>query len=546
MSALARAGELVLRPVAGPADEELIATWLAGPELAQWWDPGDDEAEPGVERCIAEEGGRPVGHVQLYPVGPYWEAYRLAGADDADGVWALDLFVGDPGRWGSGLGTRVLRLAVDHLLVDRGARRVLIDPRVDNARARRSYEKAGFREVGVLGGHDVNRGVARDCVLMALDALDDPVGLTAHLARIDSVNPSLVPGAAGERAMADAVAAWAAARGFEVARDEVAPGRWNVVARRRGSGGGRALVLNGHLDTVGPRATPVVLGDGRLEGRGVLDTKGGLAAALLAAAAVPAADLAGDVVVVGVADEECGSIGTEAVVGAVTADAALVLEPTDLRVVHRHRGFATVTARITGRAAHTSRPDRGVNAVHAAAAAVRAVAELDEQWAEGADPVTRPATLVSIVRHRGEMFTVPAECEVVAELRTTAGGHEEEVQAVASAIGAAVAAACPQAELELGVGLGRFGLGTADGDPFVRCVADAVTLATGSPAELAAAPYWTDAALHAGAGMPAVVLGPTGQGLHEDLEWVTTESLRQCRSALEALIRAWCGAPALT
>lgn len=539
---LARNGALALRLVNGARDEEQIAAWLAQPALLEWWQP-DEPTQPhddDVVRCIIDEDDEALGYAQLYPVAGRWHEYGLR-ADEVQSVWALDLFIGDPSRWGSGIGTDSLSLIVDHVLVDRAARRIVVDPRAANTRALRSYEKVGFRRAGSLPEHEVVDGEAWDCVLMSLDALDHPVGLTAHLAGIDSVNPSLVRGAAGESEVAHSVAAWAAQRGMEVSLDEVSPGRWNVVAVRRGSGGGRSLLLNAHLDTVGPAATPIRLGDGRLEGRGVLDTKGGLAAALLAAASFANGELAGDVIVAGVADEECGSIGTEALVEGRTADAAVVLEPTDLHVVHRHRGFATVTATITGRASHTSRPDRGVNAVHAAAAAITAVAELDRQWEAAADdPVVRPATLVSIVRHDGEMFTVPARCEIVAEIRTTAEGHDDEIAAVARTIGAAVAAADAAASVELTPHHGRLGLGVDAVDPFVAAVAAAVGAATHREPVLAAAPYWTDAALHSEAGTPSVVLGPVGQGLHEDLEWVTTRSLHQCRDALTHLARHWC------
>lgn len=539
---LARNGALALRLVDGARDEEQIAAWLAQPALLEWWSP-DEPTEPhddDVVRCIVDDDGEALGYAQVYPVAGRWHEYGL-DADHVDGVWALDLFVGDPSRWGSGIGTASLSLIVDHLLVDRAARRIVVDPRVSNTRAVRSYEKVGFRSVATLPEHEVLDGQAWDCLLMALEALDHPVGLTAHIAGIDSVNPSLVTDAAGEAEVARSVGAWAARRTMEVSLDEVAPGRWNVVAVRRGRGGGRSLLFNAHLDTVGPAATPIRLGDGRLEGRGVLDTKGGLAAALLAAASFTEGELRGDLIVAGVADEECGSLGTEALVRRWGADAAVVLEPTDLHVVHRHRGFATVTATITGRASHTSRPDRGVNAVHAASAAINAVVELDRRWEAAADdPVVRPATLVSIVRHEGEMFTVPSRCEIVAELRTTAEGHHDEIAAVADAIGAAVADFDPAAVVEISPHIGRFGLGVAASDPFVDAVAAAVGSATHREPVLAAAPYWTDAALHSEAGTPSVVLGPVGQGLHEDLEWVTTRSLHQCRDALIDLARRWC------
>ncbi len=96
--------------------------------------------------------------------------------------------------------------------------------------------------------------------------------LTAELVAIDSVNPTLGPGGAGEAAVARVIAEWLARAGLEVHVDEAAPGRPNVVAVARGSGGGRSLLLNGHLDTVGllepDGGLAARVEGGRLYGRG--------------------------------------------------------------------------------------------------------------------------------------------------------------------------------------------------------------------------------------------------------------------------------------
>jgi len=550
---IARAGRTEIRSYAGDAtDVSLLSGWLSDQRVLEWFEGRDRPhsaeqvrrrfapevlAASQVRAGIINDGGWPVGFVQWYPIAA--DAREYEWHDDAEGVWGVDLFLGDPARWGRGLGTAALTVLVDHLVVTERARSVVIDPWVGNDRAIRSYEKVGFRRLKVLAEHEVHEGEARDCWSMVLDARDHVVGLTAHLASIDSVNPDLVPGAPGEAAMADAVAAWAAAHGLEVHRQEVAPGRHNVVCIRRGSGTGRSLLFNGHLDTVGvgnPSTAEVRLGDGRLEGRGVLDTKGGLAAALLAVASFADGELAGDVIVAGTADEEFASIGTAALVREWGADGAVVLEPTEATVISRHRGFAVVEVELLGRAAHTSRPERGINAVHAAARVVEALRVLDERWAAGADPVERPAVLVSGVHSDGETFTVPARCRVTVEVRTTAGSPGEQVGEVMRVI----AGAAGEADLSSRVTLARPPVALASDHPFVLTVCAAVGRAEHREAVVAAAPYWTDAALHMAAGTPTVVFGPRGEGLHEDLEWVSTDSLRRVASALTGLTRAWC------
>lgn len=554
---LIRQGELSIRLMRDDdRDHAQLASWLSDPRVLEWYEGRDRPfdldrvremysplalADEGVWPCIVLESNAPIGYLQFFPIAPFAREYEIGPDVDCSRMWAVDLFIGDPERWGRGVGTMALSMLVAHLFVARRAERVFVDPRVGNDRAIRSFEKVGFRRRKVLAGHELHEGRTWDCWLMELDALDHPVGLTARLAEIDSVNPSLVPGAPGEGRLAEFVAAWCTQRGFEVRRRELAPGRFNVVAIRRGSGGGRSLLFNGHLDTVGtagPATKQVRLVDGRLEGRGVLDTKGGLAAGLLAAASVEAGELAGDVIVAGVADEEYGSIGTEALVADVPADAAVVLEPTSLTIIPRHRGFAVIAVTFTGRSAHTSQPDRGANAVHAAARAALAVIELNARWAQGAgDPAERPSALVSRVRSTGEIFTVPAHCELTVEVRTTADGAQHQIDEAIRA----VAGAADDVDVEAGVGLARSPLGLSVRHPLVTELAAALGHVTHREPVVAAAPYWTDAALHAEHGTPAVVIGPTGEGFHEDLEWVTTDSLVQFTAALTSLARRWCG-----
>ena len=145
--------------------------------------------------------------------------------------------------------------------------------------------------------------------------------LLEQLVAIDSVNPTLVPGGAGEVEIARFVAAWLEEHGLEVEYEELAPGRANVIGRARGSGGGRSLMLNAHLDTValgGPDGSLAPRVEGRrLYGRGSYDMKGGLVAIMLAAARAVELELAGDVIVAAVADEEALSIGSERVAATV-------------------------------------------------------------------------------------------------------------------------------------------------------------------------------------------------------------------------------------
>ena len=219
--------------------------------------------------------------------------------------------------------------------------------------------------------------------------------LAARLVAIDSVNPGLIAGAAGERELAFFVSDWCEGRGLEV---ELVPpaDRPSVIAVARGSGGGRSLLLNAHLDTVGVEGMDAPhwprFESGRLYGRGAYDMKGALAAILDAASRV--SGLRGDVIVTAVADEELASIGTEAVLERVRADAAIVVEPTELRLAVAHKGFVGFTIETRGVAAHGSRPHLGVDAIAKMGPVLVALEALDQRLQSGREhPLVGPGSL---------------------------------------------------------------------------------------------------------------------------------------------------------
>ncbi len=124
----------------------------------------DHAQDPGDDRRTSAKRWSPVGYIQFYPVAENEAPYY--GLTDSAEVWGLDLFLGFPERWGKGLGTQTLRLVLGYLFQQRGARRVVVDPVATNARAIRSYEKAGFRRVKLLPQHERHEGRMRDCWLM--------------------------------------------------------------------------------------------------------------------------------------------------------------------------------------------------------------------------------------------------------------------------------------------------------------------------------------------------------------------------------------------
>jgi len=189
------------------------------------------------------------------------------------------------------------------------------------------------------------------------------------LVRINSINPRLSPDGQGEAEIGSYMADSLSDLGLQVTTYEIEPGRVNVVGVLKGKGDGRSLLLNAHMDTVGVEGMihdpfGAEIREGRLYGRGAQDMKGSLAAMMGSVKALvdQDADLAGDVLLTAVADEEHGSIGTDHLVKQVSADAAIVTEPTDLTLCRAHRGFIWFDVETFGRAAHGSRFKEGIDA----------------------------------------------------------------------------------------------------------------------------------------------------------------------------------------
>ena len=362
--------------------------------------------------------------------------------------------------------------------------------------------------------------------------MSEVADLAAALVRIDSVNPALIAGGAGEAEVAAFVAQWLKRAGLEVEVVEPVPGRPSVIAIARGTGGGRALLLNAHLDTVGTEAmeTPfdARVEDGRLYGRGSYDMKGALAAAMLALADASRLDIKGDVILTAVADEEVASLGTEAVLGRVAADAAIVCEPTELQVAIAHRGFAGFEIETDGVAAHGSRPDLGVDAIAKMGHVLVALEELDRRLQAGRrHPLVGAGSLhASLIEGGQEFSSYPERCLLTGERRTLPGETAAEIEAD-------LRAAAGDAKVRLLVSREPFEVDK--GHELVRAVGAAAGVSG-----VIGVPFWTDAALVAAAGIPTVLFGPAGEGAHAAVEWVDVRSLERCREVYRAVAAALC------
>ena len=358
--------------------------------------------------------------------------------------------------------------------------------------------------------------------------------LAAQLVAIDSVNPDLVPGGAGEGEIGRFVAEWLERAGLEVDHWEVAPGRPNVVASTRGRGAGRTLLLNAHLDTValgGPDGgLQPRLDGGRLYGRGAYDMKASLALIMLAGAALSERDLAGDVLVTAVADEEYGSIGTEALLERYRADAAIVVEPTELGVVIAHRGFAGFEIETAGVAAHGSRPDLGVDAIRKMGPVLVALDELDERLrADASHPLLGSGSLhASLIEGGQELSAYPERCLLTGERRTLPGESLQQVERELRGLGR---------EADVRVTIAREPFAVSEDEEIVRLVRKR------SGGELKGAPFWADSGLFAAVGIPTVLYGPAGEGAHAAVEWVDLSSAERVLDVVVEVAETFCRSP---
>ena len=222
-------------------------------------------------------------------------------------------------------------------------------------------------------------------------------------------------------------------RGRQVPFELDFDGRPQLVARFAGAGGGRSLLLNGHIDVVSgePKArwtddpnTPVVR-DGKLYGRGACDMKGGVAAMVLAAEVLArlGVRLAGDLIVNTITDEEStGAGGIASVAHGVRADAGIVPEPTAFDVWVACRGSVYPTITVEGRPGHAEllqphwRDGGAVNAIEKAQIVLDAIRGLREEWRTRSDlqhPYLSPPDIVPTLMHAGEWsVTYPASCAI--------------------------------------------------------------------------------------------------------------------------------------
>ena len=380
--------------------------------------------------------------------------------------------------------------------------------------------------------------------------MDPTLRLLKQLIAIDSINPSLVPGAAGEAAIARALVEEFRGIGLTVDVQEVMPGRPNVVGVLEGRAPGRSLMYCGHIDTVGvsgmTRPFDPAERDGRIYGRGSQDMKAGVAAMIGAARVVAESGglASGKLIIACVVDEEHASIGADALVTKWRADGGVVTEPTDLRVAIAHKGFEWVQIETEGRAAHGSRPREGRDAIRLMGRVLAGLDALDrELQSRSPHPLLGTASLhASLIDGGHELSSYPDRCHLQMERRTIPGEAPNSAGREVQALLDRLSAEDPDFKALSRVMFARSPHELAPDHELPQMLLRSLAALSASPAPPApiGMSFWTDAAVLSEAGIPSILFGPTGAGLHSIEEWVEINSVLTCRDALVTLARDWC------
>jgi acetylornithine deacetylase len=368
--------------------------------------------------------------------------------------------------------------------------------------------------------------------------------LLGRLVAVDSTNPDLVPGGAGEAAVAAVIADHMSELGLDVDVWDAAPGRPNVVGRLTGTGGGRSLMFCGHTDVVGaePGAFVPDVRDGRMHGRGTNDMKAGIAAAIAAAGRLAADPPAGDVLVACVIDEEWASLGAQALVERHRADAAVLPEQSDLDVIFAHGGFAWYDVTSRGVEAAGGRPERGRDAIALAGPVLAGIAELERELAgRETREWGRPSVHASTIRGGQGYPSYPAECVIGVERCIMPGETVAGSLAEMAALLDRARVADARFEGECRTVVAREPVLLDRDEPVVRAAVDAAAAVLRRAPVVRSDYGWMDSGILVDAGIPCVVLGPVGDGLHTADEWVDLESVDVCAEMYVRMARAFCG-----
>jgi acetylornithine deacetylase len=372
----------------------------------------------------------------------------------------------------------------------------------------------------------------------------DVLKTLSELIRINSVNPAYSNGRNEDEIQAY-IAGFFGRAGIPAEWQEISPGRANVVAKLSGRNRQRRLVLEAHVDTAGIENMTVPpfepeLRDGRLYGRGACDTKGGLAAMMHAMLAVHKSGTPppGDVWLAAAADEEYSYRGVLRLCEGLSATGAIVAEPTDMRVVVASKGCLRWRLTVHGRAAHSSKPHLGINAITRMARLVMALEEEQKHLSAVQHPLVGPPTInIGVIHGGSQVNIVPDECYIEIDRRLIPGESLAEVQRRYDMLPEELRKEIPDVDVSQLPLLSDWPMETSTDAEIVKVASAVLKDAQLDPMPIGV-PFGSDASKLVRIGIPSIVLGPGSiDQAHTADEFVPTDEVVKAASVYEQIIR---------
>ncbi|HUQ90899.1 MAG TPA: M20 family metallopeptidase, partial [Bryobacteraceae bacterium] len=328
-------------------------------------------------------------------------------------------------------------------------------------------------------------------------------------------------------------------RSIETLRQEVSPGRFNVIARLPGRQSQRRIVLEAHMDTVSVAGMSIPpfeprIENGLLYGRGSCDTKAGLAAMMHAVADLQERGITPpcEVWLAAVVDEEYSFRGVLRLCEGLRAAAAIVAEPTELRAVIASKGVLRWKIRTVGKASHSAKPHLGVSAIQHMAHVLLALEREAGTLVRKPHPLLGPATLnVGLIRGGEQINFVPDRCEISIDRRLLPGEDAHAVWRDTGVMLEALHTQVPGLVAEMDVPMIADGALETSADEAVVEIAQRVLKSLGLNAEPAGVPYGSDASKLSRQGVPSIIFGPGSiDRAHAAVEYVECDQVAAAHS----------------
>lgn len=370
----------------------------------------------------------------------------------------------------------------------------------------------------------------------------------ADLVKINSVNPDLEENGPGEKEIGEFIFTQLQALGVDAIKEELKPNRVNVIGILKGGNGGKSLMLNAHMDTVGVTTMnepfSARIEDNKLYGRGAYDMKASIAAMLGVAKVIKVNQikLNGDLILTFVADEEYESIGAQEIVKKYKADACIVTEPTDLRVCLGHRGFGVYEITTHGKVAHGGLHKEGIDANMKMGAVLNELSKLSASLsAEKEHPLFGQASLhVPQIQGGQSLFIYSGQCTIQVERRTLPGEKEHEVFQQLQQIIDNLSVFDKNFKATLRQVMWRNPHQILPESAIAQSLIRSSEKIQHTKPEFIGHTWWEDSGLFGEAGIETVIIGPCGGGIHQEVEWVDIQSVDTLSTILLETVIDYC------